>query len=51
MGTDEIRTEAEVGQFDVDSDEVGAFGPDDEALLEDLAILAGPRCRALAARL
>jgi GAF domain-containing protein len=40
-----------VGQFDVDSDEVGAFGPEDEALLERLARLAGPRCRRLAARL
>ena len=38
-----------VGQFDVDSDDVGAFGPDDEALLERLAGLAGPRCRRLAA--
>jgi L-methionine (R)-S-oxide reductase len=38
-----------VGQFDVDSDDVGAFGPDDEALLEQLAHLAGPRCRRLAA--
>jgi GAF domain-containing protein len=37
-----------VGQFDVDSDQVGAFGPDDEILLEDLAVLAGPRCRKLA---
>ena len=38
-----------VGQFDVDSDEPGAFGEDDEALLEDLAALVGPRCRRLAA--
>lgn len=38
-----------VGQFDVDSDDVGAFGPVDEALLERLAALAGPRCRRLAA--
>ena len=38
-----------VGQFDVDSDEVAAFGPADEALLEHLAALAGPRCRRLAA--
>ena len=37
-----------VGQFDVDSDQVGAFGPDDEILLEDLAVMAGPRCRKLA---
>jgi GAF domain-containing protein len=40
-----------VGQFDVDSDDLGAFGPADEALLEDLARLAGPRCRRLAERL
>lgn len=38
-----------VGQFDVDSDHVGAFGADDEALLERLAARAGPRCRRLAA--
>lgn len=37
-----------VGQFDVDSDTPGAFGPADEALLEHLATLAGPRCAALA---
>ena len=40
-----------VGQFDVDSDDLAAFGPADEALLEDLAALAGPRCRRLAAAL
>jgi GAF domain-containing protein len=40
-----------VGQFDVDSDDVAAFGPADEALLERLAALAGPRCRRLAATL
>jgi GAF domain-containing protein len=40
-----------VGQFDVDSDDVAAFGPVDEALLEHLAALAGPRCRRLAAAL
>lgn len=40
-----------VGQFDVDSDDVAAFGPDDEALLGHLAGLAGPRCRRLAAAL
>jgi L-methionine (R)-S-oxide reductase len=40
-----------VAQFDVDSDQMGAFGADDEALLEDLAALAGPRCRSLAQRL
>jgi L-methionine (R)-S-oxide reductase len=45
-----IRDAGEVvGQFDVDSDAVGAFGPPDEALLERLAGLAGPRCRRLAA--
>jgi len=38
-----------VGQFDVDSDDLAAFGPADEALLEHLAALAGPRCRRLAA--
>jgi hypothetical protein len=38
-----------VGQFDVDSDDVGAFGPADEALLEQLGGLAGARCRRLAA--
>jgi GAF domain-containing protein len=38
-----------VGQFDVDSDDVAAFGPVDEALLSHLAGLAGPRCRRLAA--
>jgi L-methionine (R)-S-oxide reductase len=40
-----------VGQFDVDSDDVGAFGAADEARLEHLARLAGPRCRRLAADL
>jgi GAF domain-containing protein len=40
-----------VGQFDVDSDDLAAFGPDDEALLEHLAALAGPRCRRLATAL
>jgi L-methionine (R)-S-oxide reductase len=40
-----------VGQFDVDSDDAAAFGPSDEALLERLAVLAGPRCRRLAATL
>jgi len=45
-----IRDGADVvGQFDVDSDTVGAFAPDDEALLEHLAALAAPRCRRLAA--
>ncbi|HYH50937.1 MAG TPA: GAF domain-containing protein, partial [Acidimicrobiia bacterium] len=40
-----------VGQFDADSDDVGTFGAIDEALLERLAALAGPRCRRLAATL
>lgn len=39
-----------VGQFDVDSDELAAFDPADEALLEDLARLVAPRCAALAER-
>jgi GAF domain-containing protein len=44
-----IRDGADVvGQFDVDSDDLAAFGPADEALLESLAALAGPRCRRLA---
>jgi GAF domain-containing protein len=37
-----------VGQFDVDSDTPAAFGPADEALLEDLAGMAAARCAALA---
>lgn len=45
-----IRDAGEVvGQFDVDSDDVAAFGPEDEALLGHLAFLAGARCRRLAA--
>ncbi|HVW33311.1 MAG TPA: GAF domain-containing protein, partial [Acidimicrobiia bacterium] len=36
-----------VGQFDVDSDDIGAFSADDESLLSALAGLAGPRCRRL----
>jgi GAF domain-containing protein len=45
-----IRDAGEVvGQFDVDSDDLAAFGPADEALLEALAAVAGPRCRRLAA--
>jgi GAF domain-containing protein len=40
-----------VGQFDVDSDAPGAFGPADEALLEALAELAAPRCATLARRM
>jgi L-methionine (R)-S-oxide reductase len=37
-----------VGQFDVDSDDLGAFQPDDVDILRPLAELAGPRCRRLA---
>ena len=37
-----------VGQFDVDSDEVAAFGEEDEELLEEIARLVAPRCAALA---
>lgn len=45
-----IRDDDEVvGQFDIDSDRPAAFGPDDEALLESLAVMAAARCRALAA--
>jgi GAF domain-containing protein len=40
-----------VGQFDVDSDEVDAFVPDDVDLLRPLAELAGLRCRRLAENL
>ena len=36
-----------VGQFDVDSDEVAAFGAEDEALLEEISELVAPRCAAL----
>jgi L-methionine (R)-S-oxide reductase len=39
-----------VGQFDVDSDRPAAFGPADEAFLQDLAGLVATRCRALAER-
>lgn len=47
-----IRDAGEVvGQFDVDSDDVAAFGAEDEALLAHLAVLAGPRCCRLAAAL
>ncbi len=45
-----IRHEGEiVGQFDVDSDAVGAFTSEDEALLEELAGVVAPRVAALAA--
>ena len=37
-----------VGQFDIDSDAVGAFTDDDEALLEELAEVVAPRVAAMA---
>jgi GAF domain-containing protein len=40
-----------VGQLDVDSDRVGAFGAGDEALLERVAGLIAPRCAHLSAAL
>ena len=45
-----IRHEGEiVGQFDIDSDMVGAFTSEDEALLEELAGVVAPRVASLAA--
>ncbi len=45
-----IRHEGEiVGQFDIDSDTVGAFTSEDEALLEELAAVVAPRVASLAA--
>jgi L-methionine (R)-S-oxide reductase len=45
-----IRHEGEiVGQFDIDSDAVGAFTSEDEALLEELAGVVAPRVASLAA--
>ncbi len=45
-----IRHEGEiVGQFDIDSDTVGAFTAEDEALLEELAGVVAPRVASLAA--
>jgi putative methionine-R-sulfoxide reductase with GAF domain len=38
-----------VGQFDIDSDERGAFTQEDEALLEELATVVAPRAASLAA--
>jgi L-methionine (R)-S-oxide reductase len=38
-----------VGQFDIDSDERGAFKQEDEALLEELATVVAPRVASLAA--
>ena len=44
-----IRHEGEiVGQFDIDSDKVGAFTSEDEALLEELAGVVAPRVASLA---
>lgn len=37
-----------VGQFDIDSDERGAFTREDESLLEELAALIAPRVASLA---
>jgi L-methionine (R)-S-oxide reductase len=38
-----------VGQFDIDSDERGAFTQEDEMLLEELATVVAPRVASLAA--
>jgi GAF domain-containing protein len=38
-----------IGQFDIDSDERGAFTEEDEALLEELAALISPRVASLGA--
>ncbi|MDQ3792737.1 MAG: GAF domain-containing protein [Actinomycetota bacterium] len=38
-----------VGQFDIDSDERGAFAEEDEALLDELAKVVAPRVASLAA--
>ncbi len=44
-----IRHEGKiVGQFDIDSDTVGAFTSEDEALLEELAETIAPRVASLA---
>jgi len=40
-----------VGQFDMDSDEINGFSPDDLDAIRPLADLAGLRCRRLAAAL
>jgi L-methionine (R)-S-oxide reductase len=43
-----IRHEGKiVGQFDIDSDTVGAFTAEDEALLEEMAEVVAPRVAAL----
>lgn len=39
-----------VGQFDIDSDTVGAFTKDDEDLLEEISTLIAPRVASLANR-
>jgi L-methionine (R)-S-oxide reductase len=45
-----IRHEGEiVGQFDIDSDERGAFTGEDELLLDELAAMISPRVASLAA--
>jgi GAF domain-containing protein len=45
-----IRDEGRiVGQFDIDSDTVGAFSVEDERLLDELAGLVAPRVASLAA--
>ena len=45
-----IRHEGQiVGQFDIDSDTVGAFTQENEALLEELAGVVAPRVASLAA--
>lgn len=44
-----IRHQGEiVGQFDIDSDTVGAFTAEDEALLEEIGEVAAPRVASLA---
>ena len=44
-----IRHEGQiVGEFDIDSDTVGAFSPADEALLEELGRVIAPRVASLA---
>ncbi len=44
-----IRHEGKiVGQFDIDSDTVGAFTSEDETLLEELAETVAPRVASLA---
>jgi GAF domain-containing protein len=45
-----IRHEGQiVGQFDIDSDKVGAFASEDESVLEELAGVVAPRVASLAA--